>query len=591
MSLIPVEVKPMTNLPKGGGFLIESTSLENVFTPEDFNEEHRMIARTTSRFVNEKVLPVIEDLESQKEGLIAHLLMEAGDLGLLGAEIPLEYGGSEMGKISATIIAEEFGRAGAFSQSHGAQTGIGSLPIVFFGSDEQKRRYLPGIASGRKIAAYALTEPGAGSDAMALKTKAALSPDGRFYILNGTKQFITNAGVADLFIVYAKLDDKISAFILETPLEGFSTGLEEKKMGIKGSSTRCVFMDNVKVPVENLLFEPGRGHIVAFNILNMGRYKLGAAAVGMAGLALKVSCSYAKERVQFNVPIASFGLIKEKIAEMAIRTYVAQSSVYRTGGLIEEALRRMDAPQTEGRRSAARAIEKYSIECSINKVFASEVLGYVVDEGVQIHGGYGYVSEYPIERLYRDARIYRIFEGTNEVNRFLIPTMLMRRAAREGLPLLDAAARLVKRLEASPADFSRPKDADAMVQASKDLFLFSLSVGHKICGDGLLERQEILGRLADLAIGVFAMESALLRAQKTTAKSTGNAGARNMNMAEAFIFTHFPKLGQTAGEILAALCDGEDFELLDARLSRLVQYAPIDVIGMRRKIADEIVNR
>ena len=578
----------MTDLPEGGGFLIEPASAQSVFTPEDFSEEHRMIVRTASRFVEEKVLPVMDDLESQKEGLIARLLKEAGDLGLLGAEIPSEYDGTEMDKISATIIAEELGKAGAFSQAHGAQTGIGSLPIIFFGTDEQKSKYLPGIVSGERIAAYALTEPGAGSDAMALKTKASLSPDGRFYVLNGTKQFITNAGVAHLFVVYAKLDDRMSAFLVDVPSEGLSTGLEEKKMGIKGSSTRCVFLDNVKVPVENLLFEAGRGHIVAFNILNMGRYKLAATAVGMAKLALKISCGYANERVQFNVPIASFGLIKEKIAEMAIRSYAAESSVYRIGGLIEETLRNMGASGAEGRRATARAIEKYAIECSINKVFATEVLGYVVDEGVQIHGGYGYVSDYPIERLYRDARIYRIFEGTNEVNRFLIPTMLIRRAVKGGLPLLEEAAKLTERFE-SPADFPVAKDAGALVQASKDLFLFALGVGWQICGEELHERQEILGRLADLAIGVFAMESSLLRAQKTMGKDAGSVSRRNMNMAQAFIYTHFPKLGPVAREILSELSQGKDLELLDARLAKLMQYTPINVIGMRRKIADEIL--
>jgi len=579
--------KLVKDLPEGGAFLIEPTSAQSVFTPEDFNEEHRMIVRTASRFVDEKVLPVMDDLESQKEGLIARLLKDAGELGLLGTEIPSEYDGTEMDKISATIITEEFGKAGSFSQAHGAQTGIGSLPIVFFGTDEQKSKYLPGIVSGERIAAYALTEPGAGSDAMALKTRASLSADGRFYILNGAKQFITNAGVADLFIVYARLDDKISAFIVDAPSEGLSTGLEEKKMGIKGSSTRSVFLDDVKVPVENLLFEAGRGHVVAFDILNMGRYKLAAAAVGMAKLALKVSSGYANERVQFNVPIARFGLIKEKIAEMALRTYAAESSVYRTGGLIEETLRSMDSSGAEGRRATARAMEKYAVECSINKVFATEVLGFVVDEGVQIHGGYGYISEYPIERLYRDARIYRIFEGTSEVNRFLIPTMLIRRAVRDGLPLLGAAARLTKRFEA-PADFPVPIDAGALVQASKDLFLFALGVGWQTCGEDLLKRQEILGRLADLAIGVFEMESALLRVQKNMEKDAGSfMSKRNMNMAQAFIYTHFPKLGPVAGEILSELSDGRDLELLDARLAKLMRYIPINVIGLRRKIADE----
>ncbi len=578
----------MTELSEGGGFLLQPTSAESVFTPEDFNEEHRMIARTVSRFVDEKILPVMDELESQKEGLLGSLMREAGELGILGAEVPSEYNGTELDKICSTIIAEEMGRAGSFAMAHGAQAGIGSLPIVFFGTDEQRRKYLPGLVSGEKIAAYALTEPGSGSDAMAAKTKAFLSPEGNCFVLNGTKQFITNAGLADIFIVYAKLDDKISAFIVDAHSEGLSTGLEEKKMGIKGSSTRCVFFDNVKVPVENLLFEAGRGHIVAFNILNMGRYKLAANSIGHSKLALKISAAYANERVQFNVPIACFGLIKEKIAEMAMRTYAAESSVYRTGGLIEETLRDMDASGSEGRQAVARAMEKYAIECSINKVFATEAVAYVVDEGVQIHGGYGFISEYPIERLYRDARIYRIFEGTNEINRILIPTMLVRRGLTGGLPLLEAAEKLALRLEGTER-LPLLENAEQLVQAAKDLFLFTLGVGRKICGDAILKRQEILGRLADLAIGAFVMESALLRAQKAMEQNGESGAARKMNMADAFIYSHFPKLGLLAGEVLPELAQGEELKMLQARLAEFLQYRPINVIGLRNKIADQVL--
>ncbi|SPF38241.1 putative acyl-CoA dehydrogenase [Syntrophobacter sp. SbD1] len=578
----------MTELSEGGGFLLQPTSAESVFTPEDFNEEHRMIARTVSRFVDEKILPVMDELESQKEGLLGSLMREAGELGILGAEVPSEYDGTELDKICSTIIAEEMGRAGSFAMAHGAQAGIGSLPIVFFGTDEQRRKYLPGLVSGEKIAAYALTEPGSGSDAMAAKTKAFLSPEGNCFVLNGTKQFITNAGLADIFIVYAKLDDKISAFIVDAHSEGLSTGLEEKKMGIKGSSTRCVFFDNVKVPVENLLFEAGRGHIVAFNILNMGRYKLAANSIGHSKLALKISAAYANERVQFNVPIARFGLIKEKIAEMAMRTYAAESSVYRTGGLIEETLRDMDASGSEGRQAVARAMEKYAIECSINKVFATEAVAYVVDEGVQIHGGYGFISEYPIERLYRDARIYRIFEGTNEINRILIPTMLVRRGLAGGLPLLEAAEKLALRLEGTER-LPLLENAEQLVQAAKDLFLFTLGVGRKICGDAILKRQEILGRLADLAIGAFVMESALLRAQKAMEQNGESGAARKMNMADAFIYSHFPKLGLLAGEVLPELAQGEELKMLQARLAEFLQYRPINVIGLRNKIADQVL--
>jgi len=579
----------MTDIPQGGSFLLQPTSAESVFTPEDFNEEHRMIARTVSRFIDEKILPVIDDLESQPEGMIERLLKEAGEWGLLGAEIPAEYNGTELDKISSTIIAEEMGRAGSFAMSHGAQTGIGSLPIVFFGTEEQKSKYLPGIASGEKIAAYALTEPSSGSDAMAAKARASLSPDGKCYVLNGTKQFITNAGVADIFIVYAKLGgDKLSAFIVDGRSEGLSTGLEEKKMGIRGSSTRSVFLDDVKVPLENLLFEAGRGHIVAFNILNMGRYKLAANAVGNAKLALRLSAGYANERVQFNVPIGRFGLIGEKLAEMAIRSYAAESMVYRTGGLIEETLLDMDASGTERRQAAGRAMEKYAVECSINKVFSTEVQAYVVDEGVQIHGGYGFISEYPVERLYRDARIYRIFEGTNEINRVLIPTMLIRRSTAGGLPLLEAAEKLVEGIQ-DPAGFPVLEDAGDLVGAAKKLFLLTLGIGWQRYKEGLLKRQEILGRLADLAIGAYAMESALLRAQKAMAKDTAKKSRRKMNMAEGFIYTHFPKLVLLAREALSEPAEGLEPDFLQTCLAKLTQHRPIDIIALRRKIADEIL--
>ena len=579
----------MTDLPQGGSFLLQPTSAGSVFTPEDFTQEHRMISRTVSRFIDEKILPVMDDLESQQEGMIERLLRETGELGLLGAEIPSEYDGLELDKISSTIIAEEMGRAGSFAMSHGAQTGIGSLPIVFFGTHEQKSKYLPAIASGEKIAAYALTEPGSGSDALAAKTRATLSPDGKCYVLKGTKQFITNAGMADIFIVYAKVGgDKLSAFIVDGRSEGLTTGLEEKKMGIRGSSTRSVFLDDVKVPVENLLFEAGRGHIVAFNILNMGRYKLAANAVGNSKFALRLAAGYANERMQFNVPIGRFGLIGEKLAEMAVRCYAAESMVYRTGGLIEETLLDTDASGTEGRQATARAMEKYAVECSINKVFSTEVQAYAVDEGVQIHGGYGFISEFPIERLYRDARIYRIFEGTNEINRILIPTMLIRRATAGGLPLLEAAEKLVRGLE-DPASFPVLEDAGDLVRAAKKLFLLTLGVGWQRYKEGLLKQQEILGRLADLAIGAYAMESALLRAQKAMEKDKKRGSRRKMNMAEAFIYTHFPKLALLAREALVGTGRRRGPESLQTRLAKLTQHRPIDIIGLRRKIADEIL--
>lgn len=576
----------MTNLPKGGSFLLNSTDPQSVFTPEDFTEEHQMIARTVSGFVTDKILARIDDLEAQKEGMIRELLQEAGELGLNGADIPEEYDGMELDKISSTIIAEGMGRAGSFAMTQGGQTGIGSLPIVFFGTQEQKKKYLPGIVTGELIGAYALTEPGAGSDALAAKTKAVLDEDGKYYILNGSKQFITNAGMADVFIVYAKVDgDKFTAFIVDGNSEGLSTGVEEKKMGIKGSSTRTLILEDVKVPVENQLFEIGRGHVVAFNILNMGRYKLAANSIGNAKFALEMAATYANERKQFNVPIASFGLIKEKLAEMAIRIYASESMVYRTGGLIDNMMHSLDTSGPNGGRVVAKGIEEYALECSMNKVFATEVLAYTVDEGVQIHGGYGFISEYPIERLYRDARIYRIFEGTNEINRNLIPTTLLRRAAKGDLPLLEEISHLKEKI----ADgFSiRENEAD-LVQAAKDVFLFTLGAGWQKYGEALLKKQEILGRLADIAIGTFAMESALLRAQKSVAKDGEARASFKVSMAKAFCYSHISKLEQAAKEILATAAEGPELDVLSADLAKLLNYTPKNVIALRQETAAKI---
>ncbi len=576
----------MPDLPQGGSFLVRKTDPQAIFTPEDFTEEHRMIQRTVSRFVSDRILSRMEELESQREGMIRELIAEAGELGLLGAEIPEAYDGVEMDKISSTIIAEEMARGGSFAMTHGAQTGIGSLPIVFFGNHEQKAKYLPRIVTGELIAAYALTEPGAGSDALSAKTRAVLSADGQYYILNGAKQFITNAGMADLFVVYAKIDgDKFSAFIVEGDSEGLSTGLEEKKMGIKGSSTRSVYFEDVRVPVENLLFEIGRGHVVAFNILNMGRYKLAANAVGSAKYALELAAAYANERKQFGMAIAEFGLIKEKLAEMATRIYAAESMAYRTGGLIEAIMHRTDTSGPQGGRNAARAIEAYAIECSLNKVFATEALAYVVDEGVQIHGGYGFIAEYPIERLYRDARIYRIFEGTNEVNRYLIPTLLLRRAVKGDLPLLDTLSQLRDRLRSEQRVRENPAD---LVEAARDVFLFALGTAWEKLQDNLLQQQEILGRFADLAIAVFAMESAWLRAQKAIDKDGPQSARRKTDLARIFLYSRLPAMTATANEVLCALTHGSEAAALQAELSRLVQFAPIDLIGLRREVAGAV---
>ena len=576
----------MSNLPKGGSFLLGKTDAQHVFTPEDFTEEHKMIFRTATGFVADNILTGIEELESQKEGMIRELLEAAGELGLLGADVPEEYDGMDMDKISSSIIAECMGRAGSFAMTQGGQTGIGSLPIVFFGNPQQKKKYLPGIVSAEKIGAYALTEPGSGSDALSAKTKAVLSADGTYYTLNGTKQFITNAGMADVFIVYAKVDgDKFTAFIVDGDSKGLSTGPEEKKMGIKGSSTRTLILEDVQVPSENLLYEIGKGHVVAFNILNMGRYKLAANSVGNAKYALELSATYANDRKQFNTPIANFGLIKEKLAEMAIKTYVAESMVYRTGGLLENMMGSLDTSGADGGQVAAKGIEEYALECSINKVFATEMLAYAVDEGVQIHGGYGFISEYPIERLYRDARIYRIFEGTNEINRNLIPVTLLRRAAKGDLALREEIEKLQAKLKVGiPA-----REGEAgLVQAAKDIFLLAVSAGLQKYGEGLQKHQEVLGRLADLATEAFAMESAWLRAEKAVANE-GEAKAKlKVSMAKAYVNSNISRLELIAKETLAALAEGEELKILLDNLQKLSQYIPKNTIALRQEIAAAI---
>ncbi|HEX3031380.1 MAG TPA: acyl-CoA dehydrogenase family protein, partial [Bacillota bacterium] len=546
----------MSELPKGGSFLLGTTDYNEIFTPEDFTEEHKMIQRTAAGFVTDKVLTVIDELENKKEGLIRDLLQGAGELGLLGADIPEAYDGMEMDKISSSIIAECFGKSGSFAMAHSGQTGIGSMPIVFFGTHEQKQKYLPGVVYAEKIGAYALTEPGAGSDALAAKTRAVLTEDGRYYILNGNKQFITNTSVADFYIVYAKVDgEKFSAFIVDAGTPGLSTGPEEHKMGIKGSSTRTVILEDVKIPVENLLYQVGKGHVVAFNVLNMGRFKLSANATGAAKQALELSASYANDRKQFGTPIASFGMIKEKLAEMAVKIYISETMVCRLAGMLEKMLHSLDMTGPDGGQVAARGIEEYALECSINKIFATEVQGYAVDEGVQIHGGYGVIAEYPIERLYRDARVYRIFEGTNEINRTIIPITLLRRGAKGELPVKQALEELRQRLQAGiPV---RSGEAD-LVQAAKEIFLLTFAAGLEKFGEGLAKRQELLSRFADMAILTFGMESGWLRAQKAIAREGEAKAQSKLDMARVFIQSAIGGIELLARETAAAIAEGPE---------------------------------
>ncbi len=572
-------------MQKGGFFLLEKPDLEKVFTPEDLNEEHRLIANTVRDFAINELEPRHDEIEEQKEGVLLELLQTAGELGLLAADIPEEYGGEGLDKISSLLITENIVAGGSFTVAHGAHTGIGSLPIVFFGNEEQKKKYLPDLASGKKIAAYCLTEPGSGSDALAAKAKAVLSEDGKHYIINGTKQFITNAGIADVFIVYAKVDgEKFTAFIIEKGTEGLSLGAEEDKMGIKGSSTRSVILEDAKVPVENVLFEIGKGHVVAFNILNIGRYKLGAGCIGSSKFCMENAIKYSLEREQFGRPIAKFGLIQKKIALMAAKEYAAESAVYRTAGMISEILE-----DAETGMDIAKGIEEYAIECSINKIFASEVLDFVVDEAVQIHGGYGYIKEYPVEFMYRDSRINRIFEGTNEVNRLIIPAMLFRKAQKGQLPLIEAAQSLLKEV-LSGAVGGKPGDAplaaeQALVDAAKKIFLMVGGVAVQKYGEKIDRYQDVLGNLADIATGIFTMESALARTLKSINKAGEEKSEMKSNLARLYIHMTFPQIEFWAREVLCAAAEGDDRRTQLAMLRRLARFEPVDTITLRREIA------
>jgi len=579
----------------GGGFLVRETSPEDVFTPEDLSEEQRMMGRLAREFIETEVKPRAEQIEHQDWELTVSLLRRAGELGLLSVEIPTRYGGLGLDVVTSLVIAERLIEGGSFAISLFDHTGIGTLPIAWFGNPDQKARYLPSLATGTKIGSYALTEPGSGSDALAAKTRAVLSPDGRHYILNGTKQFITNAAFADLYITYAKVDgDKFSAFIIDRDTPGVTLGQEENKMGIKGTSTRSVILDNARVPVENLLYEIGKGHKVAFDILNIGRFKLGAGCLGTCKLALREAVRYARQRVQFGQPIASFGLIQKKLAEMAVRTYATESMLYRTAGLIDRAMAGVDQRSDEAGLETARRVEEYAVECSINKVYASEALDYVADETVQIFGGYGYIADFPAERIYRDARINRIFEGTNEINRLLIPVTLFRRAMQGRLPLLDEAQRLLDELLAYHPAQVRPVGGPLGEQAR--LVALARKVAVMVAGaavqtyrDRVQEEQEILGLLSDLTIELFAMESALLRALKAVARDGAEAAEPKVDLATACINDAFARVGLLATEALASMAEGDTLRTQLSGLRKLTRFTPINPTRLRRAIARRVI--
>lgn len=579
----------------GGEFLITDATPEDVFTPEDFTDEHKMIYETARDFVTKEIAPNIDRIEEKDHDLVLSLLAKAGELGLLGTDIPEEYGGLGLDKVSTTIVAEALGGIGSFAVVYGAHTGIGTLPIVYFGNEEHKKKYLPKLASGEWCAAYCLTEAGAGSDALNAKTKAVLSEDGKYYILNGEKMFITNAGWASSFVVYAKVDgEEFTGFILEKDFPGLSTGKEEKKMGYHGSSTRPVIMEEVKVPVENVLFEIGRGHKIAFNILNIGRWKLGAAADGACKLCISEAVKYANGRIQFKVPISSFGMIKMKLADMAVRTYMCDSMMYRLAGMFDDKLDILDKEAKKSGAENAKVIEEYAAECSITKVYGSECADFCVDEYVQILGGYGYCAEYPAERAYRDSRINRIWEGTNEINRMLVPGTMMRMAMQGRLNLFPAAKAIAGELMSySPLSVQLPDTPLALqehiVKMSKKIALMVAGVSAQKFQQDLAKEQEVMAKIADIVIEIFAMESGLLRTLKMISKEGEEKAKYQIAAVKVYVDENIPKIETWAKQILAYVEEGDMLRTQLAGVKKLARYQPIDTVSLKRAVADRVI--
>jgi len=580
-----MDAKEVTAPVAGGSFLISETAPADVFTPEDLNEEQRLVRQTVRDFADQELRPNLDRIDEKDWALTRRLLRSLGDMGILGIEVPAAYGGSELDKITSVLVAEELAW-GSFGVTYGAHTGIGMEPILFFGSDEQRSRYLPKMIRGELIGAYALTEPTAGSDAMSIRTRATRGADGR-WVLSGAKQFISNAAFADVFTVFAKVDgEQHTAFIVERATPGFTVGEEEHKMGIRGSSTASLFLEHAAVPAGNLLGEIGQGFKIAMNILNMGRFKLAAALVGACRHVLPQTIQYAGERQQFGRPLSSFGLIKAKIAEMALRTYVAESMIYRTAGLINDALGGVHGDPQE----AMRALEEYAVECAMDKVYTSEVLDFVVDETVQVYGGYGFVEEYPAARAYRDARINRLFEGTSEINRLLTTGMLLRRAQRGRLGLIPAALAVAQELT-SPSLGEEPgsgvlAEEIRLVRMVKKAALFAAGVAVQKYLETIEEQQEVLAAISDLIIETFAMESGLLRALKAAQRDGEEAAATKIAMIRTYINDALPRVDASAKTVLAAVEEGDTLRTELAGLRRLLRYTPVNSVALRRQIAE-----
>jgi len=581
-------------LIKGGEYLIRETQASETFIPEEFNEEQKMIADMAKDFLKVEVIPNLDKIDAQEPGLMEKLINKAGELGLLGTSIPEEYGGFGKDFNTSLVLTEVVGAGHSFAVALAAHTGIGTLPILYFGSDAQKKKYLPKLATGELKASYCLTEPGSGSDALAAKTKAVLSSDGKHYILNGQKMWITNAGFADVFIVFAQVDgDKFTGFIVEKGM-GVTLGNEEHKMGIKGSSTRQVFFNDTKVPVENVLGQIGKGHLIAFNILNIGRIKLAAAALGAAKRTSTLAIQYAKERSQFKQPIANFGAIQYKLAQQAIEIFAAESAMYRAGNDIQEEEEALKAQGKSFSEALLGAAQNFAIECAILKVAGSEALDYVVDEGVQIYGGYGFSADFPMDRAYRDSRINRIFEGTNEINRMLTCDMIFKKAMKGELDFMAAVMAVQKELTGIP-EFG---DEDtALFAAEKKAIKNMKKAGLMIAGaaaqkymDKLANEQEILMNIADICIQVYLAESAVLRAEKLVSMKGEEAVKSQIDMAQVFVFDAQDKVNQAGKNAINSMSEGDMQRMMLMGLKRFTKQVPLNTKDARRRIAAKLID-
>jgi alkylation response protein AidB-like acyl-CoA dehydrogenase len=576
---------------KGCEFLVNDVDCSEVFTPEDFNDEHKQIAETTEQFITNEIMPIVDEIEAQNFDVLVEGLRKSAELGLLMIDAPEEFGGLELDKATSMLVAEKSAPSGAFGVAYLAHTGIGTLPLVYYGNNEQKKRYLESLLTGEFLAAFCLTEPEAGSDALSARTTATLSEDGKHYILNGTKQFITNAGFADLFTVFAKVDkEHFTGFLVERSFEGVEIGPEEKKMGIKGSSTCQLILNDAKIPVKNLLGEVGKGHKIAFNVLNVGRFKLGAVCVGTMKYALAEGAAYANVRKQFNVPIGSFGAIKEKLADVVAASFACEAIVYRLAGLLDKKIATIDKGCDDYYAQYQKAIEEYAAECAMAKVYCSEAVASATDEVLQIHGGYGFISEYPIERMYRDERVQRIYEGTNEINRLLIPGTFLRKGLKGELPIQSEIEKAVESLKNqvnegfdSKALFAEEK---ALLKRLKALHLVLIGTGSKKYQKTLLTEQEVVLTLADMSIQIFAMESVLLRCEKIYANASATKKQYLDDVVKVCTLDATEKLVQAARKGAFYVLEGEILDTTLDGIQRLSKYRAVGLLESKRSLAN-----